>query len=194
MPLKSQTLPNKRLNGAELKEILCQRFRELLDKDYAFLPTLAYARVGVNMTLTLHVGGVVGEHVVRSYTKPDGTGVIEGEPPLADPPDDQAVVALDRRFQMDNPNLERVHADLPITFQQRAPQAPPQEYTPPLPGEPPPDAIIKPYDVETVVVRYDKTQYPEPSAPVDTDVSAEKGKELGVPHHVRKGAMMKERR
>jgi hypothetical protein len=193
MPLKSQTLPNRRLTGAELMTILEKRFHEMLARDYAFTPNVAYGRVAVNITLTMHIAGVTSEHVVRSYTKADG--VVEGEPPLAEPvEEDAALIALTRDFKMDNPNLERVAAGLPIVFQQRAPQAPPQDYTPPLPGEPPPDAIIKPYDVETVEVRYDPTQYPKPADPVDRDVSAEKARELGVPQHVRKGAMMKERR
>ncbi len=193
MPLKSQTLPNRRLTGLELMAILEKRFHEMLSRDYAFTPNVAYGRVAVNLTVTLHIAGVTSEHVVRSYTKADG--VIEGEPPLADPvEEDAALIALSRDLKIDNPNLERVAADLPIVFQQRAQQQAPQEWTPPLPGEPPPDAIIKPYDVETVEVRYDKAQYPPAPEPVDRDVSAEKGKELGVPHHVRKGAMMKERR
>ena len=87
MPLKSQTLPNKRLTGLELMAILKKHFHEMLSRDYAFTPNVAYGRVAVNLTVTLHIAGVTSEHVVRSYTKADG--VIEGENPLDEPVEEE---------------------------------------------------------------------------------------------------------
>jgi hypothetical protein len=178
MPLKSQTLPNKALTGEELRHILVKNFDKMLANDYAFMRTIAYSRVAVTLSATMHLGQPKEVHVTRSYTKADG--VIEGEVPLVEPDDAAVLIGLERDVVLDNPNLARVHHDLPIKVQGNAPPRA-MDYTTPLPGEPPPPFMTDPFpQVQTKEFRMDPTQYPPMTAPVDRDVSAEKAKGLGV--------------
>src|SRR5262249_12014210 len=80
---------------------------------------------------------------------------------------------------IDNPNLARVHHDLPIRLTERKPQEPPVIPEVMVPGEPVP--LPSPFPTfETKELKYDKTQYPEAPPPVDRDVSEAKAKEMGV--------------
>lgn len=175
MSLLEEKIPNKSLNGAEVLEIAVREFRAMLERDCMFLKTIAYRRVAMTLGATFHFGRPMAEHVVKSRVR--AGGVVEGEAPL-DPPEDEAVlVSLERDVALDNPNLARVHHDLPIRVQERSlPKTPTPSN---LPGEPPMPADPFP-EIVTKEIHYDKTQYPEGPAPVDRDVSAEKSTAMGL--------------
>lgn len=176
MPLKDQ-VPNRALSGSELKEIAVQEFRRMLDLDYAFQGSVAYPRAAFTLSATFHLPFPHPVHELKSRVKKDG--VIEGEAPLAPLPENAAVVGLEREVTLENPNLDRVHHDLPIVLQRAVPPKPIVADNP-LPGEPQ-MATVLPAGVENVELRYDKTDYPAPAEPVQRDVSAQKAEEMGVP-------------
>lgn len=207
MPLRSETLPQKMLTGEELKEILKHQFAAMLDSDYAFSKAAAYRRVGVTLTATLQLGQPKENHVVRSYTRKMADGIIEGEPPLRlqckcghlmaahgidgkrcaececngyEEDQDSAVVGLEREVKIDNPNLARIHHDLPVRFQERG-EMKPMPFGAPLPGEPVPEFMNDPYpQMITRELHYDKTQMPPMAEPVQKDVSTREAQRLGV--------------
>lgn len=219
MGLKSESLPNKRLLGTEVRAIAVKQFDEMLSRDYAFMHTAAYGRVAISFSVTFHLGKPHEPHVVRSYTKPDD--LIAGEVPLTEVlckcghteslhfekgcvagdvgveacdcktyVPDAVLVSLERDITLDNPNLARVHHDLPIKVTDRKP---PREmpYNTPLPGEPPPPFMLDPYpQMETKEIRYDSKDFPPMEPPVDRDVSDTKAEQLGL----KKRSSFKERK
>lgn len=89
------------------------------------------------------------------------------------------LVALERDVDNDNPNLARVHNDLPIKIQERVPPPPPQVSQ--IPGELPlTETTVQFPEIRNTEIRYDKTQYPEAKPPVDRDVSEAAAEKLGV--------------
>jgi hypothetical protein len=175
--LKSEQIPNKALNGAEVIEIACKQLREMIERDCMFSRQIAYRRVAFTIQATFHLGQPHQPYTVRSRVKPDG--VVEGEAPLAPEPEEGALVSLERDVTLDNPNLARVHHDLPVRIQERMP---PRALTVDsvLPGEPT-QVLTDPFpEVKNTELHYDKTQYPEHPKPVDRDVSQAKAEELGL--------------
>jgi hypothetical protein len=169
-------IENKALNGEELLEVAVSEFRDMLKRDCAFLRTIAYRRAAFTLSATFHLGSPVREHVMRSHVRKQGE-VVEGETPLVNPPEDSVVVALERDVKVENPNLARVHHDLPITLIERMPSKPPR-LDGMIPGEPPINDMFPQF--ETTKIRYEKDQYPAPVPPVDRDVSEKAAQRLGV--------------
>lgn len=168
MPLSDTTLPNKPLNGQELKEIIVAKFRDALDKDCMFLPTVTYARVAFTALVTVHTSHpAMREFEVRTRARPSADLPYEGEVPLKDPPPGAQLVALERTVDLENPNLERVHAGLPIKTVTR------KGAGPATPGDPFPA-------FETHEIRYDPHDYPPPPEPKDEDVSLREARKLGL--------------
>jgi len=177
MSLKSDQIPNKPLNGQEILELAVQDFRAMLAKDCMLTRGIAYRRAAYTLTATFHLGNPHPAIEFKSRTK--ANGVIEGEVPLSDPPEDAVLVALERDVDNDNPNLARVHHDLPIKLQERMPPPPPQISQ--IPGEPPlTESVMQFPEIRNTEIRYDKTQYPEAKPPVDRDVSEAAAAKLGV--------------
>jgi hypothetical protein len=77
---------------------------------------------------------------------------------------DSGVVALKIEKTVENPNLERVHAGMPIQIVSKA-------------GAQPGEMLPR---IETHAVIYDKEGYPEPEPPKQTDISEETAKTWGV--------------
>jgi len=170
-------IPNRALNGEELMEIAVQQFRQMLQNDYAFSKQIAYPRVAMTLRATFHLGEPHPVREIVSYTRASGS--VEGEVPLNPEPEEGTLISLERDVKLDNPNLARVHHDIPIKIVDR--KEPEVITNPnPLPGEL--MQTTNPFpSFETRELRYDKEQYPpmEP-APVDRDVSEQKAGELGV--------------
>lgn len=171
MPLSSETLPNRPLNGREVMECVLADLRKMMENDCAFLPGIAYRRVGYRVTVVANLGS--------SMTAPTTVNVTGGEKmPISD--DDGIVVGLEQEVKIENPNLARVHRGIPVTFQQRMPPEP-IKYSSLVPGEIPPQVTDPFLKVETKEVRIDPKQYPaEAQAPV-VDVSEREAKVLSIP-------------
>lgn len=173
MPLSSETLPNKPLNGQELAEVIVKNVREAISRDCMFLPTLAYGRVAFIWSLTVHTGNPVAPKIeVWSRVRPEGA--IEGAPPLAGPVEGEDVAGVEREVTIDNPNLERIHAGLPIKVTER------RGIAPATAGDPFPS-------METRSIRYEPGDYPDLPPPVDRDTSEKEAKRLGVKRREFKG-------
>lgn len=109
-------------------------------------------------------------------------------------PEDAVLVSLERKITLDNPNLARVHHDLPIKISERKPPQP-IPYENQLPGEPPPPFMLDPYpQMQTTEIRYDPKDYPPLDPPVDRDVSDAKAEQLGVKKRGTGMGLMKERK
>lgn len=176
MSLRSEQIPNRSLNGREVLEIAVQQFREMLERDCVFLPTIAYRKVAISFQATFHLGYPHPEHTVRSRTKT--TDVVEGEAPLKEEPEEGVLTSLERDVSLENPNIARVAHDLPIKLQERAPQKA-LANTSGIPGEP--VEMLQSFpEFVTKELRYDKADYPGITPPMDRDVSERKAKELGV--------------
>lgn len=175
MDLTSDKIPNKMLLGTELIEIAVAEFRAMMVRDHAFMHTVAYRRVAFTLQATFQLGyPIPADYKLKSRVKAEG--VVEGEVPMVDPPEDSEVIALERDVDLDNPNVARISHDLPIMVQERLPPSAPAISN--IPGEnlDPPNPFPR---IENIPLKYDKTQYPSGPAPVDRDVSEQKAKELG---------------
>lgn len=96
---------------------------------------------------------------VRHRTEP-----LESDAPLSESGPDAVFVALERRVEVDNPNLTRIHHALPIKVVAREmPDA----------GNPFPR-------INTREIRYEPGDYPPLAEPQDTDVSEEWARKFGV--------------
>ncbi len=187
MALKTDQIENKNLNGREVLEIAVQEFRAMLERDCMMAPGIAYRRVAMTLSATFQLGQPHQPLTVKSRVRQAEEGaVVEGEIPLNPPEPDTEVLALERDVDLPNPNLARVHHDLPIRLQERKPPVPIMIENP-IPGEPP-QSLTNPYpEIETRELRYDKTQYPAAEPPVDRDVSEEKAGGLGLKPRGRPG-------
>ncbi len=166
MPLSNERVPNKPLTGAELKEYVLQMLRARMDADCVFGAGVAYPRVAFTISVKFHFTNPhQPKYELKLPVRPNGA--IEGEPPLKDvqPEDEQVVTAFERSVEVDNPNLVRVHAGLPITVTAKIPAAPGEIFN----------------RVEQREVKYDPEQYPKPDSPVDVDRTVETAKEWGLP-------------
>jgi hypothetical protein len=164
MPLnEKEQIPNKPLTGSELADYIVFRLRERVTNDHHFGAQISYRRVAFEITIRLHTDRPTGAWEVHTFTRPEGA-VIEGQPPLIEAPGDSEVLALDVAVDVENPNLARVAAGLPVQIVTRQPAKP---------GE------IFP-KVEHHEVRYDPTDYPPPTPPVVTDKSEQVAEEWGV--------------
>ena len=164
MPLSTETIPNKPLNGEELKRVILDNVRQRLDSDCFFNATIAYTRCAFSFTITVHGAGLQQAVEVRSRTK--AAGAIEGEAPLENVEEnDSQFTALQRDVKVDSPNLTRIHHGMPITTQVKQP--------PPTANDPFPS-------FELQKITYEPGDHPPLAEPKDTDVTEEAAKKLGV--------------
>jgi hypothetical protein len=162
VPLSSERVENKPLTGPEIKDLCAHLLRKALDAEWAFHPGTSYPRVGLELTAKFHFLSV-------SMPKVEPRVRIEApleSAPLRDVPEgsDEGVIALKIEKTVENPNLERVHAGIPITVTSKTGAAPGQMFP----------------RVEHHQVTYDPSEYPVPEPPTQTDLSAETAKEWNV--------------
>lgn len=164
--LSNNTIPNKPLTGKECAAVVVDNVRQMLDADCMFNSTIAYRKLAFTVTVTVHAADTSDTKPrAEAQTRIRPNGVIEGNAPLPNPPEDAQFMAIERKVTVDNPNLTRVHHDLPIRVQQRAL---------PQPNDPFPK-------IETQELRYEKGDFPPLPEPVDTDVTEREATRLGVP-------------
>lgn len=180
MATQRDALPNLGLTGPELKAIALKEFEAMLDRDFAFKGSVSYKRVAFTISATFDLGAPHEKHELKSRAKSDGA--VEGEAPLNPRPEVGVVVGLERDVALQNPNLDRIHHDLPIVSQHATPpRMIASEQT--IPGEPN-NYIIGQPGIEERKHYFDKAEFEAPAAPVDRDVSALAAAKLGVPAKV----------
>lgn len=179
MELTINKIPNKALTGDEVKEIMCKEFRAMLEREYYMTRVIAFRRVSATLTATFHLGEPFKTpQEVKSRLAADSDTALEGEYPLTNADDSAVVVGLERDVKLENPNADRISHDMPIRIQEREMPMPISTNSP-IPGEVP-AAITSPYpSVKTTEIRYDKSQAPATTPPVDRDVSEKKAAEIG---------------
>ncbi len=164
MPLSTETLPNKALNGRELLEIAVAKFRQSLENDCMFTAGIAYGRIAFTISASFDVASAyMPPFTVRTRTPKEAP--IEGDVPLKDAPDSE-LTAFEAKVAIDNPNVERVAANLPIKVQGR------KTTGPSTPDNPFPE-------IETKEYRYDQSVVPAPPPIKVEDVSARESAKHG---------------
>jgi hypothetical protein len=194
MALKSEQLPNLALNGDEIRQIAVRHFDEMLKRDCMFLRQQAYRRCSFKLTAVFHLGYPVGDYTVE-LVPPLGSP-LGRDIPLAgseDENEETALKALERSYDLDNPNVQRIAHGLPITLLERkAPE--PVVAAHPIPGEPP-EGVLNPFPAMVEhELRYHPDNFPPPPGPIDfdaTDREAEKLKIEPVPVRDRSGRFLK---
>lgn len=160
--LSSEKVENKPLNGGEVIELVLHVIEKALRAEWAFSPGAAYPRIGFDATLRFHF---------LSPSMPAVNPIIRIEAPLEPAPlrdvpegSDEGVLALKIEHTVENPNLERVHAGIPITVTTKTGTMPGQMFP----------------KIEHHAVTYDPKDYPPVDEPKQTDISAETAKEWNV--------------
>lgn len=178
MALKSDQLPNRMLNGEEIRKIAVQHLDQLLSTDCMFLRQAAYRRCAMKITATFHFGSPSGDYAVE--LSPRLGSELSRQLPLTPVEGEMTVLrALEREVSLENPNLQRVAHGLPITITERKPPEP-VVAAHPIPGEVP-EAILNPFPtVVTQEIRYHPENFERPPEPVDTDVTAREATKLGL--------------
>jgi hypothetical protein len=172
VPTQAEKIPNRPLNGQELKAVclknaddLVQKAREKLaaaisdriDRDSLFAATYCFPGVKVEVQFRFHFRN-------RNLPKTEfgavaiageGTNGVGGE---------HFVEATDRMFEIDNPNLTRIDAGLPFTE---------VEVKRAEPGE-----IFGKMETKEIPI---SGTYPAPTPPVDEDRSEHVAAEIGIP-------------
>lgn len=163
----------KNLTGKLLRDFLLTEFDKMGARDYIFGMSGAYRRSVLTLRVLLHVADPYEPNLEKA-------SVFVGEAPLfeLDSARRTSVIGLERTVKLDNPNIDRINHDLPIIVQRATMPEPPPAHN--LPGEPPTQAIGAP-GVQNLEFKYDRTQFPAPEAPVDTDISLTAAAKLGVP-------------
>lgn len=172
MPTQSEKIPNKPLNGQELKAVclkhadeLTQKAREKLataladriDRDSLFAATYAFPGVKIEASFRFHFRN-------RNLPKTEfSVAAAEGES-VSSPAGTHFIEATNRELEIDNPNLTRLDAGLPFTEVEVKRAAPGEVF-----GK-----------IETRELDVDGTGYPKPTPPVDTNTSEHVAAELGV--------------
>jgi hypothetical protein len=106
MPTAAETAYNKALNGAEVKELLRRDFEKLIGNFGELSDYIAYGKVGWSITLELQTG--------NAYS-PTPSSTINGGEEL---PIKEAKGLMSKAVEIVrnvvSPNVERVHAGIPI--------------------------------------------------------------------------------
>lgn len=172
MPTQAEKIPNKPLNGQELKAVclknaddLVQKAREKLaaalsdriDRDCLFAPTYAFPGVKVSVSFKFHFRNRNLPQTELDVVVIDGEGV-NGSGGM------HFVDGVDREIEIDNPNLTRIDAGLPFTETETKRAEPGEMF-----GK-----------VETREIPIGGS-YPAPTPPADTDTSEHVASEIGVP-------------
>lgn len=119
-----ETVVNKALSGAEIKNLLRRDFERLLANEGLLSDHIAYGRIGWDFRLRLHMTNwLVPESESTLSSRTPGRNLIDADPslaaietpPLKLAPDEPSVVtASELSHSIDSPNLERVTAGIPV--------------------------------------------------------------------------------
>ena len=160
--LSTEKTPNNPLTGPETATLILHLIEKALRAEWCFSPGASYPRVGFEATIKMHF---------QSNSMPRIEPRIRIEAPLEAAPlrdlpegSDEGVLALKIEHTVENPNLERVHAGIPISVTTKTGAMPGQMFP----------------KVEHHQVTYDPKDYPPVDPPKQTDISAETAKEWGV--------------
>ena len=119
-----ETVVNRALSGAELKQLLREDFDRLLEGEGLLSDYIAYGRVGYDITLRLHMDNFMrSESAIATASRPVGVNIVEKRPELAaveTPPlassSSEAVTSGTRLArEITSPNAERIRAGLPVS-------------------------------------------------------------------------------
>lgn len=122
-PTASESVPNRALNGTELKELLRADFERLLDNDGMLSEHLAFGRVAYDIVLRLHLDNAatpLSESSIKSRTRSvqqvretPQLAAVESAP-LQHPSSGAVAQGTEIQRIVDSPNQERLRLGLPI--------------------------------------------------------------------------------
>jgi hypothetical protein len=171
MPTQEQKIPNRPLNGQELKAVclknaddLVQRAREKLaqalgdriERDSLFAPTYIFPGVKIECSFRFHFRN-------RNLPKTEAGVVVTAGEGVNGVAGSHFVDGVERSLEIDNPNLTRIDASLPFTE---------VEVKRAEPGE-----MFGKIETREIPV---SGSYPSPTPPVDTDTTEHAAAELGI--------------
>jgi hypothetical protein len=114
---------NKGLSGEETKQLIRRDFERLLSNEGLLSPHVAYGRIAWDVRLRLHMQNpLLPESESHVKSQRAGRNIIADEPglaaveplPLTPAPDSATISASEISHEVSSPNLERVHAGLPV--------------------------------------------------------------------------------
>ena len=167
MGLASESIPNRPLRGDELAEYAIKLMRDRLKNDHHFSAQVTYHQLAFELTGVFHFAYPVGD--VPLLVQPRADGTVTGVPPtpLVEQDGEQQpseVVAFELASSIEDPNLVRVHCELPVVVTTK---------TPPKPGE------VFPH-IEQHQVKYDPTDYPPLAPPAEKNLTPQKEKQFNI--------------
>lgn len=123
MASSKETIANTPLRGSELRRLIDADIAAILDADPMLGPSVAYYRVGYELTLKLMLDNpCYPQHDILVRSRRPSDQQIEADPqraaveppPLANPSPDALVQAPQRTRQIASPNAARVASGLPV--------------------------------------------------------------------------------
>jgi hypothetical protein len=115
MPMDSEKVVNRALSGTELKQLILEDCRKLVDNEGILAAHIAFGRVSYTLHLTIHTGNV---YYPESTIKVEG-GQPDEKLPLVDPPVDASLGQTTLHRNIISPNAERVRVGMPIPVETR---------------------------------------------------------------------------
>lgn len=125
MPTRNELIPNRPLNGIELKQLILNDVASILNRDGMFREHMGYGRISYDVTIKLHLDNPsYPEHVIQVASQPPSKQEVQAGNlnrnntpfPLDPPPTGEEFVdGFKRERTIDSPNQARLEHDMPVT-------------------------------------------------------------------------------
>lgn len=118
-----ETVVNKGLSGEEVKQLIRRDFERLLNNEGLLSAHVSYGRIAWDVRLRLHMENPMSpESDSQIGSQREGSNIIATRPelaaierlPLTPAPASSVVSGQEVSHTVESPNLERVHAGLPV--------------------------------------------------------------------------------
>lgn len=123
MPLNQETIPNKPLNGIEIRDLMMRDLEKMLANDCMVSDNLAYGRISWKLRYSLNFDNPVLQNSEISYaTRPhahnDPNKIDQLEAfPLEKPSTEAVFSSSEAERNVESPNAERLRAGIPVEVQ-----------------------------------------------------------------------------
>lgn len=123
MPTSNEVVPNTKLAGHELKNILRADFDKLLENEGLLSSHIAFGRIGYTLEMRLHTDNpYYPESSIRHESRQVASNIVDKDPklsaiersPLDNPSEDALVSSTQLDRNITSPNAERVRHGMPV--------------------------------------------------------------------------------
>lgn len=179
MPTSAQKIPNRPLDGEEVKTLTLMESVELIDeigvslqaalktemeRNQLFTKQYGHPRVRIELTAKFHWSNI-------NIPKKEIAVSAESSPAPKQEDANHYIAGIRREIEIDNPNLTRAHLGLPISVTEVKRPGPNEQFG----------------TIEHIPVSINAADYPEPTPPRDTDISDSVAGEKKIPRDRRIG-------